>query len=122
MQKDRNLKRFMQLTVYIIALLVLGWGFTPYQSVFLGAILGLIIGSFNIWFMYRKVKKLGQAAAEGTKAYSLGMLTRFALAGLAVLVALRYPDTFHLLSMVIGFSSAYIIIFIDFFLKTIRTQ
>jgi ATP synthase protein I len=110
-------KRYIRLTLFLLAIFVLAYSFTPYQSIFLGLILGTICGIYNLISMYRKIERLGQAVVHGTKAKTLGSLSRMLTAGLAVLIALRYPETFHLVSVVVGLMTVYAIIFIDSFLQ-----
>ncbi len=109
----QSFRRYMQFTLYLLAIFVMGWGITSYKALFLGLILGTILSIYNLFNMYRKVDRLGEATVKGTKARSLGLLTRQAVAGLAVLIALRYPEYFNLLGVVIGLMTTYIIILID---------
>ncbi|MGB7999898.1 MAG: ATP synthase subunit I [Anaerobacillus sp.] len=109
----QNFRRYMQFTLYLLAIFVMGWGITSYKALFLGLILGTIFSIYNLFNMFRKINRLGEAAAEGKKAKSLGFLTRLAVAGLAVAIATRYPEHFNLLGVVIGLMITYIIILID---------
>ena len=106
--------------IYLLAIYVVGWGFTSYQTVFGGLILGTALSLYNLWLINRKMKKFSRALDEGTKIKSLGTVTRMASAGLAVLLALEFPEHFHLISVVWGLMTAYIVIFIDFFIQLIR--
>ena len=115
-----SMRRYAQYILYFIALAVIGWGFTPYQTIFLGLILGAVISFFILWSLHSKVKRLGQAIVEGRKSRSLGTMTRFALAALGVLATIWYPELFSPVGVVIGLFSAYIIIFLDFFIQKIR--
>lgn len=99
--------------LYLLAIFVLGWGFTEHQSIFMGLILGTVISLFNLWTMVRRTHKLGEAVSEGKKVRSLGTLSRMAAAVCAVLIAVNYPKTFHLISVVIGLMTSYIVIMID---------
>ncbi|TLS35839.1 ATP synthase subunit I [Pseudalkalibacillus caeni] len=117
---SQMIRRYSQYTLYVLALFVMGWGVTSYKSVFLGLILGTVFSLINLFSTYRKVNRVGQAAVEGKKAKSLGSLTRLALAALAVAIAMRYPESFHLVSVVIGLMVTYIIILIDSILQTLR--
>jgi ATP synthase protein I len=103
---------------FLLALYVLGWGFTPYQSVFLGLVLGTSLSLFNLWLMVRKTDKFGDAVLQGKKVRSLGSFSRMATAALAVIIALKYPDSFHLISVVLGLMTSYLVIMIDFFLQS----
>src|SRR4051794_12667591 len=109
-------KRVRKYILYLLALYVLGWGFTSYQSIFLGLILGTSLSLFNLWVLDRKMKQFGEVMVNGGKIHSLGLLTRMATAVFAVLVAMEYSNDIHLISVVIGLMTAYIVIMIDNFL------
>ena len=105
---------------YLLSIFVLGWGFTEHQTIFAGLILGTSLSFFNLWLISRKMKAFDKAIETGGKFRSLGTLSRMASAGLAVLIALEYPDQFHLISTVLGLMTAYIVISIDFFIHLLR--
>lgn len=105
--------RHRKYILYLLAILVLGWGFTPYQSIFMGLILGTSISFFNHWMMIRRTSKLGEAVLEGRKMRSIGTLSRMASAVFAVYIAMEYPEVFHLISVIIGLMTSYIVILID---------
>ena len=109
-------KRVRKYILYLLALYVLGWGFTSYQSIFLGLILGTSLSLFNLWILDRKMKQFGEVMVNGGKIHSLGLLTRMATAIFAVLIAMEYSNYIHLISVVIGLMTAYIVIMIDYFL------
>ena len=109
-------KRVRKYILYLLALYVLGWGFTSYQSIFLGLILGTSLSLFNLWVLDRKMKQFGEVMVNGGKIRSLGLLTRMATAIFAVLIAMEYSNYIHLISVVIGLMTAYIVIMIDNFL------
>ncbi|MFE8701851.1 ATP synthase subunit I [Cytobacillus sp. FJAT-54145] len=106
----------------LLSLYVLGWGFTSYQTIFLGLILGTSLSLFNLWLLARKTDKFGEAVAKGEKVRSLGMLSRMATAVLAVMLALEYPDKLHLYSVIFGLMTSYIVIMIDFFLQAFNSR
>lgn len=113
---DRIEKLFVRSKKYLLFLLaiyVLAWGFTPYQDIFLGLALGTSFSLYNLWILVRKSKQIQQAIEEGRTARSLGTVSRMAAAGLAVLIALKFPEHFHLISVVIGLMTIYIVIMID---------
>ena len=109
-------KRVRKYILYLLALYVLGWGFTSHQSIFLGLILGTSLSLFNLWVLDRKMKQFGEVMVNGGKIRSLGLLTRMATAVFAVLIAMEYSNYIHLISVVIGLMTAYIVIMIDNFL------
>ncbi|WP_044896343.1 ATP synthase subunit I [Bacillus alveayuensis] len=100
--------------LYLLAGYVLGWGFTPYQTIFLGLILGTSFSLYNLWLLIRKSKQFQKAMEEGRAARSIGTISRMAAAGLAVLIALQFPEYFHLFSVVIGLMTMYVVIMIDY--------
>jgi ATP synthase protein I len=106
--------------LYLLSFYVLGWGFTPYQTVFLGLILGTVISFYNLWVMVRKTERFGQAVAEGRSAKTIGTFTRLASAALVVLISYRYPELFHIAGAILGLMTLYIVIMIDIIIHTIR--
>ncbi|PLT35870.1 ATP synthase subunit I [Bacillus sp. V5-8f] len=108
--------------MFLLALYVLGAGFTPYNTIFNGLILGTAFSLFNLWSLVRKNRKFSEAVAANKKAKSLGTLTRIAIGALAAVIALRYPEHFHIVSVVIGLMTAYVVIIIDFFIQNLRRE
>ncbi|WNB92310.1 ATP synthase subunit I [Bacillus sp. NEB1478] len=113
--------RYIKYTLYVLSIFFLGYALTPYKSIFLGLALGTVFSLYNLWSMYAKIERLGQAVIQKRKVKTLGSLSRLMLAGLAVLIAMKYPEHFHLLSVVIGLVSIYIIMLIDSLTIAIRT-
>ena len=68
-------KRVKKYILYLLAFYVLGWGFTSFQSIFLGLILGTSLSLFNLWLLVRKTKQFGEVMVNGGKVRSLGLLT-----------------------------------------------
>ncbi|MGP4059161.1 ATP synthase subunit I [Halobacillus litoralis] len=99
---------------YLLALLVLGWGITPWQPIFLGLLLGSALSFYNLWLMQRKIRKLGEASAESRSVRGIGTFTRLASGALAVVIALQFEEYFHLISVVLGLMAAYFVILIDY--------
>ncbi|MDR7073524.1 ATP synthase subunit I [Fictibacillus barbaricus] len=113
--------RYIKYTLYVLSIFFLGYAVTPYKSIFLGLALGTVFSLYNLWSMYAKIERLGQAVIQKRKVKTLGSLSRLMLAGLAVLIAMKYPEHFHLLSVVVGLVSIYIIMLIDSLTIAIRT-
>ncbi|MCD4839333.1 MULTISPECIES: ATP synthase subunit I [Neobacillus] len=105
---------------FLLSFYVLGWGFTAYQPIFLGLIFGTSLSFFNLWLMVRKTEQFSVNVLKGKKVRSLGSFSRMATGALAVIVALRYPEQFHLISVVIGLMTSYIVIMIDFFIHSLK--
>jgi ATP synthase protein I len=113
--------KYIKYTLYLLSILFIGYAFTPYKTIFLGLALGTVFGLYNLWSMYSKIERMGQAVIQQRKVRSLGSLSRLLLAGLAVLIAMKYPEHFHLLSVVVGLMSVYIIMLIDSLIQATRT-
>jgi ATP synthase protein I len=105
---------------FLLSFYVIGWGFTAYKSIFMGLIFGTSLSLFNLWLMVRKADQFGDNVLKGKKVRSLGSFSRMATGALAVVVAMRYPEQFHLISVVIGLMTAYIVIMIDFFIHSVK--
>ncbi|WP_054637073.1 ATP synthase subunit I [Thalassobacillus sp. C254] len=120
--KDFSLmiKQYTQYTLYLTALYVLGWGFTPYETLFLSLSLGALFSLYMLWSMYRKITKLNEAIDKGKKFFTIGTVSRLALAGLLALLAIRYPDTFNIVGLVVGLMTPYILILVHALLQIRR--
>lgn len=93
---------------FLLALLALGWGFSPWPSVFAGLILGVLFGLYNFWILTRRMERFDRAMAEGKKAPSLGSGLRFASGIAAAAIAVSLPETFNLIATVIGLMIPYL--------------
>ncbi|OCA82395.1 ATP synthase subunit [Bacillus sp. FJAT-27225] len=100
---------------FLLSLYVLAWGFTDHRQIFAGLFMGTALSLFNLWMLVRKTDQLGDAAVKGRKVYSLGTFSRMAAAVFAVIIAMEYPEHFHLISVVIGLMTSYIVIMIYLF-------
>ncbi|PKR77748.1 hypothetical protein CEY16_07395 [Halalkalibacillus sediminis] len=101
--------------LYILAIYVVGWGFTDYQVVFASLILGGTFSLFSLIILHRKVDSIGQVAANHEeKKQTLGMVVRLANAALATVITLRFPEYFDIIAVVIGLMTSYVVIIIDY--------
>ena len=107
---------------YLLSIYVLGWGFTSYQTIFLGLILGTCFGFINLWMLVRKSESFDKKVQQGEKVKSLGSLSRMAMAGIAAVIALRYPEYFSVVGLVIGLMTSYIVIMIDYFYHALHVH
>ena len=51
---------------FLLALCVLGWGFTPYGTIFAGIAVGAFFGTYNFWILVRRMERFDRAISEGT--------------------------------------------------------
>ncbi len=105
--------RQKKLLFFLLALCTIGWGFTPFQSVFAGFALGALFGVYNFWLLVRRMEKFDRSLTEGKKVGSLGSALRFASGIAAVAVAMTIPEQFHLASTVIGLMIPYVYLLVD---------
>jgi ATP synthase protein I len=110
--------RIRRYIFFLLSIYFLGWGFTDFPHIFGGLILGTSLSMFNLWLMVRKMGQFGEAVAQGRRVRSLGSMSRMATGALAVIISMRYPDQFHIISVVLGLMTSYIVIMIDFFKET----
>lgn len=105
--------------LYLLAMFVLGAGFTPYTEVFYGLILGSAVSFYNLWLLQRKVKAFEQAMKEERGASSLGTLSRIVMAIITILIAKKYEGVIQIHAVVIGLVSSYFIMAIDYFIRAV---
>ena len=98
---------------FLLAICALGWGFSPFDSIFAGIALGAFFGTYNFWILVRRMEKFDRSMSEGTKAPSIGMAYRFFAGVAAVAIAISLPQYFHLISTVIGLMIPYIFLVIE---------
>jgi ATP synthase protein I len=105
--------RQKKLIFFLLAFCALGWGFTPYPTVFAGLALGGLFGLYNFWLLVRRLEKFDRSLSEGKKVASIGTALRFASGIAAVAVAMSIPEQFHLISTVIGLMIPYVYLLVD---------
>lgn len=106
----------------ILALFFVGWGFTPYEPIFLGLILGTTVGFINLRILVRRTVRFGDSIASGKRARPLGTLVRMAFAVMSIAIVLKFPEQFHLISFVIGLMLCYVVIMADYFVQAFKTR
>ncbi|WP_110928324.1 ATP synthase subunit I [Bacillus massiliglaciei] len=119
---DKMFNRQRKSMLYLMGLYLLGIVFTPFDDIFQGLLLGTIFSMIIFLSLVNKNKKFSQAVAEGKKARSLGNLTRMSAAAIAAMIALRYPEEFRVVFVVLGLMTVYIVIMIDYFIQNIRRK
>ncbi|SDI04200.1 ATP synthase protein I [Alteribacillus persepolensis] len=110
---EANVKRYVLFSFTAMCLYVLGWAVLPYEKTFFSLGTGTLIGLFNLWSMYREVKKFDEANGKAKRKFTFGMLSRFAAGALVAVLFIRFPENFHIAGLVAGFVTPYVIIFIS---------
>lgn len=75
-----------------------------------GLALGLTTGVLSSWLLISRLRRLeGQSVAQATRNIQVSYASRFSLAVLALLIAYKNPQTFHLLATGLGLISAIVL-------------
>ncbi|MFC4024965.1 ATP synthase subunit I [Oceanobacillus longus] len=120
---DKMVTRQRKWMLFLLAIIVIGSGFSSYNQVFNGLLLGGAVSFYNLWLLQHKTKALGKAIAETGKVRGgLGTFSRLAATILAVLIALRFNETFHIIAVVFGIISSYIVIGLDVGMRLIKNK
>ncbi len=106
--------------LYLLAIFVIGAGFTPYVRIFLGLLLGTSISFYNLYLLQKKVDLFGEAVTSNQKVKTLGTLSRMTAAILAILITIRFDAYFHMIAVIIGLMTSYPVIMIDFALSNFK--
>lgn len=109
--------RIIRYSLIVLSVFIIG-GLTPYQDIFFGLALGTVVSILNLSITANKVNKIGEVAANkdlhtSPRPIFTGMLSRFALAILAIMFALEYPQYFNFISTLVGLFVAQVIAVID---------
>jgi len=100
-----TLKTVQNVFLFFLSFCLAAWAIlVDYRVYIAGLMLGALASMINARFLAWKINKLGAAAIEqkGRKV-TLGFLTRAAIAAVAGLVAVRYPQHFALATTIAGY-------------------
>ncbi|ALX49887.1 ATP synthase subunit I [Lentibacillus amyloliquefaciens] len=112
---QRIVNRQRKWMFFLLAIFVLGAGFTPQARIFLGLLLGSVASFYNLWLLQRKVDAFAESVEKTQSGAGLGTLSRIAAAALTVIIALRFDDYFDMVFVIIGLMTSYLVMMIDFF-------
>lgn len=114
MQTLQEIHHRQRRALYILlAVFVLGWGFTEWKPIFAGLILGSLFGLYNFWILVRRLEKFDRSFSEGKRKASLGTAIRFASGIAAAALAISLPEHFDMASTVIGLMIPYVLLLVD---------
>lgn len=116
-QYQKMIARERKWMFYLLAIWVLGAGFTPIPRVFLGLLLGSAVSFYNLWLLQRRMDAIGEAIVKKQKIRDISFLSRLAAVGIAIMIALHYDAYFNIIAVIIGIMTSYIVIMIDFFVS-----
>lgn len=100
-QRIKNLSLISGIAIIILGL---SWFLLSENAFIAGLLLGTITGLINSLYSAYKINQLGHRVISGNQRRfaSLGTGTRYALALLAALVAIKNPEHVHLAGVIIG--------------------
>ncbi|MEH6890745.1 ATP synthase subunit I [Bacillus sp. JJ864] len=108
-----SLQTFKVQTYYILALMLLGWGFTPFSPHFLGIGLGFLVSTYCVWILGRRIEKIGESIVNKSKSPTLGMINRFAAAILGAIIMYEIEHHMVMWAFAVGIMGGYILIVIN---------
>lgn len=115
-------KRACKWMFYLLAVYVLGWGFTSYHRAFLGLILGTSFSLIILMMLFLKMKKFDKSITNGKKVRSFGSLSRLSMAAIPILISIKWPHYFAIIYVVMGLMTNYIVIMIDYLIHALFVQ
>src|SRR5699024_7567683 len=104
--------------LYLLAIFVLGAGFSSYPNLFNGLLLVGAISFYILWELERMIRRFGGGVAGGGSPLGIGTFTRLAGAALAVIIALRFEGVIDIIGVIVGLGTSYIVLMIDFAIRT----
>ncbi|OPA75721.1 hypothetical protein BVG16_20545 [Paenibacillus selenitireducens] len=118
-----RLKALQRVTFIFIAVCLLGWAFVPsMREIAAGIILGTVVSLLNSYFLANKVRNVTKVVLQdGRKRVNLGLLTRVAMAILAVMIAIK-SDGVNVYATVAGLLFAQFIIVVIGFVQVRKEQ
>jgi len=94
-----------------------GWIISSNHPIFLGLFLGTVASLFNITLLVRRMHAFDKALEGSKKIRGIGTISRMATAVIVCLIAIKYPQKVHLIGVVIGLMTAYIVIMADYLVR-----
>jgi hypothetical protein len=105
-------RRVVFLTTGFFTILWIIWLITPHKRFVAGIFLGICVSLYNVLYLSRKVWAAGEhAIATGsTSKPGTGMINRYLMVALAIIIAIMYPKVFDVRTIPVGLPICYIII------------
>nr|WP_246594124.1 ATP synthase subunit I [Evansella tamaricis] len=110
-------------SILIVIFLIIAQFFTS-GTFFMGLALGGVFSLLNLVSTYLQVRAIGKILSGGTVKWTFGTASRIISAVAAVYIAMRFPEYFDLVGVIIGLMITYVLILIEpiFFLKQMNTS
>ncbi|WP_124728495.1 ATP synthase subunit I [Staphylospora marina] len=106
-------RRVVLLTAGILTVLLVIWTFTPHKPLIAGFILGISVSLYNTLYTAYKMQWTGEmvvSSGRNGRTRGTGMIHRFLMATLAIIIAALNPDFFDVRVVPLGLPICYILI------------
>ncbi|MCS1352287.1 ATP synthase subunit I [Mechercharimyces sp. CAU 1602] len=94
----------------ILTTLVLLWIITPYKPFLAGIILGGLVSLYNVLYLARRIRIIGERVVAGQGPAGTGLVNRILMIGFSVIMAVRFPEWIDYRSLVLGWPISYILL------------
>lgn len=99
------------LTLGFLILALFCWFFFPYRSQIGGLIVGIAVSLYNFYYLTRKIRLKGELAlSRAIRILGSGMVHRFLMVSLAIIIALLYPRWIDVRTVILGIPFCYILV------------
>ncbi|MBP1153210.1 MULTISPECIES: ATP synthase subunit I [unclassified Paenibacillus] len=105
-----QLKSIVRASLFFLSALLLLWAVFPdYRTHVNGLVLGMMVSLINAWMLMLKIEALAVIIVDKDneqtrKRINMGFISRLSMAILAVMFAVRMPQSFDVVFTIIGFS------------------
>lgn len=106
--------------LYLLAIFIFCAAITPYDRFFLGLTVGHVVSYYGLRLLHNRAKAFSQAIIEEKRVTGLGTFLRLIGAGLAVWLAMKYEHKLHIIGVVLGLTTSYFVIILDFTIRSIH--
>lgn len=106
--------------LYLLAIFILGATVTPYDRFFLGLAFGHLVSYYGLRILHNRAKAFSEAVIHEKRTSGLGSFLRLIGAGLAVWLALKFDHKVHIIGVVLGLTTSYLVMIVDYTIYSIR--
>lgn len=106
--------------LYLLAIFLLGAAVTPYERFFLGLLLGHVVSYYGLRLLHNRAKAFSQAIIDEKRTTGLGTFFRLIGAGVAIGLALKFQEKIHIIGVVFGLTTSYIVMIVDYTIDAIH--
>lgn len=114
---ERMAKRQQKWMLYLLIIFLLGALLTPYEHIFLGLLLGHVVSYYGLRLLHNRGKAYGKAIVEDGRPPGLGTFLRLVGAAIAILIAIKFEHKVHLIAVVCGLMTSYVVMLVDLFIN-----